>query len=494
MAEIMPHWLKKQAELKPDHIAIQEEKGKAWTFSELDKASRRFANGLMAEGVQAEDKIAILSGNCTEFIITVHAASYIGAIVVLLNTRLSESEIAYQLHDAGVSLVLADTENEKATQGHVWRTDCRTVLFSHISDNRKSEMPLVEEINLDDGFTIMYTSGTTGMPKAVMHTYGNHWWSAMGSMLNIGLTEDDKWLSVLPIFHIGGLSIYFKSTIYGMPVYMLSKFDEASVLDAIQSHGVTIMSAVSVMLRRLLDLLGDDCFPTTFRCMLLGGGPAPRNLLEESQERGIPVFQSYGMTETSSQIVTLGPGEALTKLGSSGKPLFPAQLKIDRPDSKGEGEIVVKGPMVVNGYYRNADATSNAFTADGWLHTGDIGRLDQDGSLYVLDRRKDLIISGGENVYPAEIESVLSSCEGVSEAGVTGIKDAKWGEVPIAFIVSDPFNSTVIKSYCEEHLASYKCPKYIWRVDALPRNASGKLVRNTLSAWAVEKVEQTRNL
>jgi len=489
MGEIMPHWLAKQAELKPDEIAIQEGEGRVWTFAQLDKASRQFAFGLLSEGVQAKDKIAILSGNCTDFIIAVHAASYTGAVVVLINTRLSESEIAYQLKDADVSIVLADEENAQVTKEHAWRKELRTLLLTEINKKKKTKLALVEEVDLDTGFTIMYTSGTTGAPKAVMHTYGNHLWSAMGSMLNLGLREDDKWLAVLPMFHIGGLSIYFKSAIYGMPIYMLKKFDEAAVLEAIMKRDVTIMSAVSVMMRRLLDELGNNCVPKSFRCMLLGGGPAPRSLLQASKEREIPIFQSYGMTETSSQIVTLAPGNALKKLGSSGKTLFPAQLKIDKPDAKGEGEIIVKGPMVVNGYYNNDEATSKAFTTDGWLHTGDIGRLDEDGSLYVLDRRKDLIISGGENVYPAEIENVLLNFEGVHEAGVIGIKNAKWGEVPAAFIVSDQVDTNTIKSNCKKYLASYKCPQYIWLVDALPRNASGKLLRNKLSLWAAEKLE-----
>lgn len=481
MGETMTHWLHKQAELLPGGLAIEEPDGVELTFQELDEKSRSYARRLIAKGVKQSDKIAILSNNCPEFIIAVHAISYTGSIAVLMNTRLSDREIVWQLEDAEVSLVLLDEHNDERTAEHGWKQQFNYSLFAEVGD-READVPVKEEIDLDEGLTLMYTSGTTGSPKAVLHTYGNHWWSAIGSMLNLGLSRDDKWLSVLPMFHIGGLSIYFKSVIYGMPVHLIRKFEAGSVQRAIMNRGVTIMSAVTTMLRQLIEELGTGIYPEMFRCMLLGGGPVPKPLLEKAKNKGIPVFQSYGMTETSSQIATLSPSAALEKLGSSGKPLLPAQLKIAEPDSNGEGEIVVKGPMVVDGYYGNASATEKSFAEDGWLRTGDIGRVDLEGFLYVLDRRKDLIISGGENIYPAEIESVLTSHEEIAEAGVIGIPSAKWGNVPAAFIVSKKENldAACLVAFCKERLAHYKCPRYFYVIDELPRNASGKLLRSKL--------------
>lgn len=242
---------------------------------------------------------------------------------------------------------------------------------------------------------------------------------------------------------------------------------------------ITIASAVPVMLKKMVEVLGDRNYPDRFRCILLGGGPASKTLLEKAQSHQVPVFQSYGMTETSSQIVTLSPDNALEKLGSSGKPLFPAQLKIG-PSENGIGEIFVKGPMVTNGYFNNQRATARAID-DGWLSTGDLGYVDQDGFLYVVDRRNDLIISGGENVYPSEIETVLARLDSVREAAVIGKNNEKWGQVPVAFVVkAEETSAESILEFTKKHLAKYKLPKEIYFVEKLPRNASNKVVRNKL--------------
>jgi o-succinylbenzoate---CoA ligase len=269
-----------------------------------------------------------------------------------------------------------------------------------------------------------------------------------------------------------------------MTVVLHEKFDPKTFNDAIISQKITIASVVTAMLSKVLEDLGDSQYLETFRCMLLGGGPAPKSILENCRDKGIPVYQTYGMTETASQIVTLGAEDMLRKLGSAGKPLFPSQLKIFKNDSETnpgqEGEIVVKGPNVTKGYYKRIDATNDAIQ-DGWLYTGDIGYVDEEGFLYVLDRRKDLIISGGENIYPAEIESVLLSHSKISEAGVTGLADETWGQVPIAFIVvRENISIQDVITFCQEHLAGYKVPRKVFIVEKLPRNASNKLLRRDL--------------
>lgn len=245
------------------------------------------------------------------------------------------------------------------------------------------------------------------------------------------------------------------------------------------------MSVVSNMLTRMLEELGSEPrYPQAFRCMLLGGGPAPLALLQACVERGIPVMQTYGMTETCSQFATLSPQYMLSKLGSAGKPLFQSELRIMSDGVQlpaGEaGEIVVYGPNVTSGYYNRPDEDS---LREGWLHTGDIGYVDEEGFLYVLDRRKDLIISGGENVYPAEIEAVLISHPDVLEAGVTAIDDEQWGQRPLAFVVlvaGKLFHVEQLQAYCADKLAKYKLPAAIHCVVELPRNAAGKLLRREL--------------
>lgn len=478
MGEVIPHWLTKQAFLSPDQPAIEQVDGTITTFLQLKEKSQDFARKLSTIGIREGEHIAILSNNSVQMIIAIHALSYVGAVAVLLNTRLTPDELNYQIKDANVkALIFHDQLSELAR-----KLQLKTVKsFSEVEAEPAKKVELVTELKLDDPFTIIYTSGTTGFPKGVIHTYGNHWWSAIGSALNLGLSDKDKWLAVLPYFHVGGLSIFIKSIIYGMPVYVVEKFNEQIVLDAIVNRGVTLASVVTIMLQRILDSLGENNIPEHFRCMLLGGGPAPVPLLEKANSRNVPVFQSFGMTETSSQIVTLSPRDALDKIGSAGKALFPAQVKIQDCEANEIGEIFVKGPMVTKGYYNNLEANEKSFQ-DGWLATGDLGYVDNDGFLYVVDRRKDLIISGGENIYPSEIESVLSSFDGVKEIGVTGRKDDNWGQIPIAFIV--PQNGQVKKeeilAYAMRRLAKYKLPKEIYFVDSLPRNASNKLVRAKL--------------
>ncbi|WP_042143033.1 o-succinylbenzoate--CoA ligase [Paucisalibacillus sp. EB02] len=478
MAEVIPHWLTKQAFLLPYQPAIEMVDGSTITFLELKEKSQEFARKLARLKIKKGSHVGVLSNNNATMIIAIHALSYLGAVAVLLNTRLTEDELNYQLKDAEVMAVIS--QDELLDQAEKLDVDI-AVSFSEVEKRIKEKVELVDVINLSDPFTIIYTSGTTGFPKGVVHTYGNHWWSAIGSALNLGLQETDKWLAVLPYFHVGGLSIFIKSAIYGMPVYLVEKFNEQIVLDAIINRGVTITSVVTVMVQRILATLGDNQFPNHFRCMLLGGGPAPVPLLEKASEKSIPVFQSFGMTETSSQIATLSPRDSLQKVGSAGKALFPAQIKIKDSVPNEIGEILVKGPMVSSGYYNNKEANENSFY-DGWLSTGDLGYTDEEGFLFVVDRRKDLIISGGENIYPSEIESVLSGFEGVKEVGVTGIPDDHWGQVPVAFIV--PTNEQILKedimTYAEVKMAKYKLPKEIHFVESLPRNASNKLVRNKL--------------
>ncbi|MGY0693215.1 o-succinylbenzoate--CoA ligase [Virgibacillus sp. FSP13] len=482
MSEVIPHWLTKQAFLSPDQPAIEHVNGDIITFLELKERSQTFAKKLANSGVKKGAHIGILSENNTAMVIAIHALSYIGAISVMLNTRLTKEELTYQINDAAISLLLTSDSLEADARTMDFPVSVKT--FSEIDNLPEIDVQLLTEINLDDMFTIIYTSGTTGFPKGVIHTYGNHWWSAIGSALNLGLSAKDKWLAAMPIFHVSGLSIFIKSVIYGMPVYFLEKFDEIIVHDAIKQRGVTIVSVVTVMLQRLVTLIGEDHYPDTFRCMLLGGGPAPKPLLEKAKARHIPVFQSYGMTETSSQIVTLSPKDALDKVGSAGKPLFPAQLKIDQTEEDTVGEIFVKGPMVTNGYFNKTEATLKSIH-DGWLATGDLGYVDKEGFLYVVDRRKDLIISGGENIYPTEVESVLSGMDQINEVGVVGGDDDTWGQVPVAFIVAQDEKVTEeeIINYAKTRLAKYKLPKQIHFVDHLPRNASNKLVRTELVKW-----------
>ncbi|GGJ76046.1 O-succinylbenzoic acid--CoA ligase [Anoxybacillus voinovskiensis] len=476
-----PNWLMQRAFLTPNRIATSDGVVQK-TFAELHEEVVKKAEKLTSLGVRKGEIVALLMRNRIEMVEWIHALHYLGAVVLLQNVRLTVRELDWQLQDSQARWWIVD--DEWAQYGEA--TSVPTVTANELTKLPQKETSLQQEYALDDIATIMYTSGTTGKPKGVLQTYGNHWWSAIGSVLNLGLREDDCWLAAVPFFHVSGLSILMRSVIYGMSVYLLNTFNAKHANDIIMSGNVTMMSVVSAMLQQMVDELGDRVYPNTFRCMLLGGGPAPKPLLEACRAKRIPVYQTYGMTETASQMVTLAPEYSLSKLGSAGKPLFPAQLRIELEGREARayeaGEIVVKGPNVTKGYLHRPEATKRAIR-DGWLYTGDIGYVDDEGFLYVLDRRSDLIISGGENIYPAEIEAVLLAHEAVEEAGVTGIEDSRWGQVPCAFVkIKEGSHVTEeqLLAFCKQQLANYKLPKRIYIVDHLPRTASQKLVRREL--------------
>ncbi len=476
----LPNWLKKRAQLSPHRTAIIYEE-KQYTFLDLYELSLQFSRKLHTKGVRSGDKIGLLLNTSLEMVVAIHASMQLGAQLVLFNSKLTAQELKWQFEDSQLDWLITE-EYFRDIVGNKY-LPLFIEQLALIEENKN--FAEVEEFDLNEIATIMYTSGTSGYPKAVMQTYGNHWWSAVGSMLNLGLRENDRWLCTMPLFHISGLSIMLRSVIYGMTVILHKQFNEDLVNDHICRYEVTIMSVVTAMLNRMLARLGDNYYPSTLRCLLLGGGPAPLSILESCKQKGIPVYQTYGMTETSSQIVTLSPEYSIEKLGSAGKALFPSQLKImtdsREADIREIGEILVKGPNVTAGYVNRPEETSEVIQ-DGWLKTGDIGYLDEDGFLYVVDRRSDLIISGGENVYPAEVEAALMRHPSVFEAGVTGVEDPKWGQVPVAFVVLDGVvEKDEILNHCRHHLAAYKVPKEIYFVNELPRNSSNKLLRRHLN-------------
>lgn len=487
MGERMLNWLTKRAMLTPDRIAVMS-KTEQWTFADLQKKAENMAIRLEGQGASSGKYVAFLMNNGLHTVELIHGLQYAGAVMVPLNIRLTSRELAWQLNDSEAILLVYDEANsDKAKMIAKEIPQFKMISLKNLKESPKTENSLCTHIDLEDLHTIVYTSGTTGNPKGVMLTYGSHWWSAIGSALNLGLHENDRWLASVPLFHVSGLSILMRSVIYGMTAVIHESFDAGEANHAIQNDGITIMSVVSSMLSQMLDKLNNEDYPNSFRCMLLGGGPAPSVLLKKCKDLEIPVFQTYGMSETASQIVTLAPENMLNKLGSAGKPLFPAELRIEKDKQTVEpgevGEIVVRGPNVTKGYLNRQEETNKAIQ-DGWLYSGDLGYLDEEGFLYVLDRRKDLIISGGENVYPAEVESILMEHPAVEEVGVMGVEDPIWGQVPVAFVKmreSGRFNESVMIEFCRERLARYKLPRHVYEVEQLPRNASRKLLRRKLT-------------
>lgn len=494
----LPDWLGWRASVTPRRLALVCAR-RHWTYEELNGEVERTARKLVTLGATDGNLVGTLLRNSHHVPFVVHAMGRAGATLVPLNIRLQPDEVAWQLADSGVRLLLIDDQTAPLARESCRRAGSNIQLVTvetpadgvtSIGEVKESDTPLREWIDLNAVHSIVYTSGTTGRPKGAMLTYANHWWNAIGSALNLGTQQDDRWLACMPLFHVGGMAILLRSVIYGISAVIHPAFDEYEVNRAIDDEGITIVSVVATMLQRMLTAHGGRPYPATFRCALLGGGPAPRPLLEKCAALGVPVVQTYGLTETGSQVATLAPEDALTRLGSAGKALYPNELRIDEGGTPAgsPGEIQVRGPVVTSGYAERSEETEQAIR-DGWLHTGDHGYLDEDGFLYVLDRRTDLIVTGGENVYPAEVEAVLLAHPDVLEAGVIGIPDVEWGQ-SVSAVVRTLYGSTVSESelqrFCNEQLAGYKVPRTIKFADTLPRNAAGKLMRRLLrEAWII---------
>lgn len=487
----LPDWLAHRAATSPSRLALIAG-GREWTYQALDAEVVRTARRLAGLGVRPGDRVATLLHNGPGAVLLTHATRRLGATLLPLNIRLTPAELAWQIEDATPRLLVAD-----ARTAEVARDACRTLATVAVivlgSDGTLGAYPEAEvSLHLDaapdDVLAIVYTSGTTGRPKGAMLTVGNFWWSALGSAMNLGQRDDDRWLATMSLFHVGGLSILLRSAIYGGAAIVHEGFDPLAVNRAIDDEGVTLVSVVATMLQRMLDARGDAPYPPTLRAVLLGGGPAPRVLLERCAARGIPVVQTYGLTETTSQLATLAPSDVRSHLGSAGRALYPNRMRIAGASSpEDEGEILVRGPVVMAGYHGRPAETARAIV-DGWLHTGDIGRIDADGFLYVLDRRDDLIITGGENVYPAEVEATLLAHPLVAEAAVVGVADETWGSRVVALVrlgeTAPPADVVAqLAAHCRASLAAYKTPREIIVATApLPRTASGKLRRAEVRA------------
>lgn len=479
---MIPNWIEQRAALTPQRVALTFN-NKSWTFNELSQHSKRYAAVLTKANLVKGARVAIYGKSTPELIAVIFACMQLQIEMVLLNLRLSGPELRYQIEDADVDAILV----EDALLAVLPKVEKENILFSEMQQSK--ELANIETYwNRADTLTIMYTSGTTSRPKGVRQTVGNHLASATSSLYNTGLIEDEAWICTVPIFHISGFSMLCKCILHGARLDLYEKFDVEAVANQLIQGTATRMSAVAVMLEKVISYIEDihEKASPRFQLILGGGGPIPEDYLKRAAKIGIKIAQTYGMTETSSQTATLSSEDALRKLGSAGKALMFNEIKIENAIKPFEhGEICVKGDHVTPGYIGRHAAIPT--TVDGWLHTGDIGYLDDEGYLYVADRRSDLIISGGENIYPAEVENVLMSHSAILGAGVCGVQDEVWGQTPAAFIVKKKeVTIEELTAYCRTQLARYKVPKAFYFIDELPRNGAGKLMRRKLHEYIPE--------
>ena len=439
---ILDNWLAQRAETCPDRVALIAG-GIQLTYEELESEATHAARRLAARGVRRGASVVIAQRAGVEYVLAMHALMKLGAVVHPLNPGLAPGELEAAIERANPALVIGEADHATMSE---------------------ADLPLLGEHDLDALHCRVLTSGTSGTPRSVGLTYGNHLWSAVGSAFNLGVDPADRWLCCLPMHHVAGLQIVMRSVIYGTGAVVHEGFDTDRVATSIESDDLTLASLVTTQLIRLL---AADVDLSRLRAILVGGGPVPTDVLEEAIGRGARVVQTYGLTETASQVTTLAPQDAKRKLGSAGRPLLTTHLRIT------DGEICVQGPVVAPGC---ADE-------DGWLHTGDLGRIDDEGFLYVEDRLGDVIVSGGENVLPAEVEEVLLRHPDVADAAAVGRSDPEWQEAVEAVVVlraGAATDAAALRDHCAESLAGYKVPKRFEFVAELPRTASGKLLRRAL--------------
>jgi fatty-acyl-CoA synthase len=471
--------------------------GEVRTYAELAENTTLLAHGLAARGVSRGDRVAFLGLNSIELVETMFATAKLGAVFIPLNTRLAPPETAFILADSGAKLLIAapgfddvlgapqvqGLPVEVVAAGPVGRDDSGGPggLWS------ERTAPFDEPVGHDDLFMIQYTSGTTGRPKGVMLTHGNIIWNVYNLLVDVDVRSDEVALVTAPLFHTAALNqVLFPTLLKGGTALIEPKFDPDRAISLIQEHGVTLLFGVTSMYLALTQSPHWPCADlSTLRSALSGGAPLPVSLLQAYLDRGLMIIQGYGLTEASPGATMLRAADGIRKIGSAGTACFFTDVRVVTPGladvTAGErGEVLVQGPNVTPGYWQQPAASQAAFAGDGWLRTGDLAQVDDEGYLYIVDRLKDMIISGGENIYPAEVEQALYTHPAVAECAVIGVPDTTWGEVARAVVVrrgGQQVTEAELIAHLDGRLARYKIPKTIVFTDTLPHTASGKLVK-----------------
>lgn len=509
---IIRQWLQHARGAAAERPALSLQSGPTWTYAELAERSARYANGLWEQGVRPGDRVGILLSNSLEYVALYLAITRLGAIAVRLNWRLTAQELRYVLTDSGTSVLCTHGRFLERVEPVLAETQVRTVvrfvldpdvdevdgpagtLPQRVLEEAAAIDPEVAEPDVDTPCMLMYTSGTTGFPKGALWTHGNTVWFAAMQALYWGYDESVVHLSTTPMFHVSGFEDWLLPVLLrgGHVVVMPSTgITVEGVVAAITQYQVRDVFLVPALIYRLMSWpgLGKAELPS-WRRLLTGGSPLLRWAVEAIRTRfpDLRLEQAYGLTEGGGMATVMAP-EALDEHPTSvGRPLPLTEAKVVDPETGTElppdtdGELWLRSPSVCGRYWGKPDVSAQTFV-DGWCRTGDLARITSDGYLYIVDRIKDMIVSGGENIYPAEIENVLAEHPAIVECAVIGVPDAKYDETPCAVIVRETGQDLVeddVIAYCRAHLAGYKRPRHVVFVDALPRNASGKILKRQL--------------
>lgn len=496
-------WITHHAGRRPGTLAIHDlQTGRKLTYRELDRRTGQLTAALAARGIGKGDRVALLAPNCPEYFELQFACGRLGAIMLPLNWRLTVPELEYILGDSTPKLLVHDRsfagQAEALSKNRLEIDPERPDSAYEHALAAAGAAPALMPLTHDDIGMVMYTSGTTGHPKGAIITHGMVFWNCVNLGIPALITPETVQLVVLPLFHTGGLNCYANPVLHaGGTILIMRTFDPGQALDAIADPalGITHFFAVPAPYQFMMQhpkFQSADL--SRLRVAGVGGAPCALSILETWTGRGVPLVQGWGMTETSPAGTMLDAADAIRKLGSAGKAMMHTAIRIVddegrdvAPDSI--GELLIKGPNITPGYWNKPEATESAFT-DGWLHTGDAARQDEEGFIYIVDRWKDMYISGGENVYPAEVENVLFQLPQVADAAIIGVPNERWGEVGMAIIVRKPDHPLVeadVIKHCLGRLAKFKVPQSVTFVDVLPRNATGKVLKRELRTQFVGK-------
>jgi len=503
-------WTKHQANIRPNKIAIKDlDTGSELSYGQLDLRAHKLGAWFQAEGIKKGDRIALLLPNMPEFFEIQFACSKIGAICLPLNWRLSEKELEYILNDSSPSLLIFDasfTQVATSLSKSCAIKHCLEIDGDPSGDNESisyekalssdQQLSEVESFHCDTSM-IMYTSGTTGHPKGALITHEMTFYNCVNLGIPSKISSDAIQLIVLPLFHTGGLNCYANPILHaGGCLLLMRDFEPGKALGILGDPALAVTHFFAVPAPYQFMMQHKDFERTDLgriQSAGVGGAPCAEAILQAWADKGIPLLQGWGMTETSPGGIGLDAADALRKIGSAGKALLHTEIKIvdDKGDAVADGvvgELLIKGPNITPGYWNNPEETEKSFV-DGWLLTGDAAKFDEEGFVYIVDRWKDMYISGGENVYPAEVENVLYQLPQIAEAAIIGVPNEKWGETGKAVLVlkeEGSLSSDEVIAHCLANLAKFKVPQSVEFIDALPRNATGKILKREIRTRYVD--------